>query len=95
MLNSSSSSLLTAEAGCLKYMSDSLNLSDVISRAGKTPSTPKECFQLLSRTTQVFREEYIQKQDLAREEIEKRFVDSSLLVIVRFHKICLGHSAWV
>ena len=32
----------------------------------------QECFQLLSRATQVFREEYIQKQDLALQEIEKR-----------------------
>ena len=33
----------------------------------------QECFQLLSRATQVFREEYIQKQDLALQEIEKRY----------------------
>ncbi|XP_053563489.1 nuclear pore complex protein Nup88 [Bombina bombina] len=33
---------------------------------------PEECLQLLSRATQVFREEYILKQDLARVEIEKR-----------------------
>ena len=50
-----------------------------LSRTGKTPSTPKECFQLLSRITQVFREEYIQKQDLAREQIEKRFVERHLI----------------
>ncbi|KAM9801115.1 nucleoporin 88 [Neosynchiropus ocellatus] len=33
---------------------------------------PQECLQLLSRATQVFREEYIQKQDMAREELQKR-----------------------
>uniref|UniRef100_A0A6I8NFR0 Nucleoporin 88 n=1 Tax=Ornithorhynchus anatinus TaxID=9258 RepID=A0A6I8NFR0_ORNAN len=33
---------------------------------------PAECLQLLSRATQVFREEYILKQDLAREEIQRR-----------------------
>ncbi|NWI67570.1 NUP88 protein, partial [Todus mexicanus] len=33
---------------------------------------PEECLQLLSRATQVFREEYILKQDLAREEIQQR-----------------------
>ncbi|XP_033731500.1 nucleoporin 88-like [Pecten maximus] len=32
----------------------------------------QECFQLLSRTTQVFREEYLQKQGLAQQEIQKR-----------------------
>ncbi|XP_058856940.1 nucleoporin 88-like [Acipenser ruthenus] len=31
-----------------------------------------ECLQLLSRATQVFRDEYILKQDLAREEIQRR-----------------------
>ncbi|XP_064613240.1 nucleoporin 88-like [Liolophura sinensis] len=34
--------------------------------------SPQECFELLTRATQVFREEYIQKQDLVREEVEKR-----------------------
>ncbi|XP_062887608.1 nucleoporin 88 [Mobula hypostoma] len=33
---------------------------------------PQECLQLLSRATQVFREEYILKQALAREEISRR-----------------------
>ncbi|OXB78866.1 UNVERIFIED_CONTAM: hypothetical protein H355_011271 [Colinus virginianus] len=33
---------------------------------------PEECLQLLSRATQVFREEYILKQDLAKEEIQQR-----------------------
>ncbi|MEE6469910.1 hypothetical protein FKM82_008812 [Ascaphus truei] len=33
---------------------------------------PEECLQLLSRATQVFREEYILKQDLAKEEIQRR-----------------------
>jgi nuclear pore complex protein Nup88 len=34
--------------------------------------TPQECFQLLSRVTQVFRAEYVMKQNHAREEIEQR-----------------------
>lgn len=33
---------------------------------------PPECLQLLSRATQVFREEYILKQDMAREELQRR-----------------------
>lgn len=33
---------------------------------------PAECLQLLSRATQVFSEEYILKQDMAREEMERR-----------------------
>ncbi|XP_006029226.2 LOW QUALITY PROTEIN: nuclear pore complex protein Nup88 [Alligator sinensis] len=33
---------------------------------------PEECLQLLSRAIQVFREEYILKQDLAKEEIQQR-----------------------
>ncbi|XP_029027303.1 nucleoporin 88 [Betta splendens] len=37
-----------------------------------TSPPPSECLQLLSRATQVFREEYILKQDLAREEMERR-----------------------
>lgn len=36
-----------------------------------SPPLP-ECLQLLSRATQVFRDEYILKQDLAREEIQRR-----------------------
>uniref|UniRef100_A0A8C6SFP4 Nucleoporin 88 n=1 Tax=Neogobius melanostomus TaxID=47308 RepID=A0A8C6SFP4_9GOBI len=36
------------------------------------PIVLKECLQLLSRATQVFREEYILKQDMAREELQKR-----------------------
>uniref|UniRef100_H3BFT2 Nucleoporin 88 n=1 Tax=Latimeria chalumnae TaxID=7897 RepID=H3BFT2_LATCH len=38
----------------------------------ETSPPPQECLQLLSRATQVFREEYIIKQDLAREEIQRR-----------------------
>ncbi|VDI27608.1 uncharacterized protein MGAL_10B067716 [Mytilus galloprovincialis] len=34
--------------------------------------TQQECYQLLGRTTQVFREEYLQKQDLAQQAIQKR-----------------------
>ncbi|KAK6184474.1 hypothetical protein SNE40_006942 [Patella caerulea] len=37
-----------------------------------TEVSQQECFQLLSRATQVLREEYIQKQDQARVEIETR-----------------------
>lgn len=37
-----------------------------------TSPPPEECLQLLSRATQVFREEYILKQDMAREEMQKR-----------------------
>ncbi|XP_078081339.1 nucleoporin 88 isoform X1 [Mustelus asterias] len=44
-----------------------LRASDVV----ETPP-PEECLQLLSRATQVFREEYILKQALAREEIIRR-----------------------
>ncbi|KAJ0063758.1 hypothetical protein NL108_006702 [Boleophthalmus pectinirostris] len=38
----------------------------------ETAPPPQECLQLLSRATQVFREEYILKQDMAREELQKR-----------------------
>ncbi|XP_053130563.1 nuclear pore complex protein Nup88 isoform X2 [Hemicordylus capensis] len=45
----------------------------VLKAADKESSPPpEECLQLLSRATQVFREEYILKQDLAREEIQRR-----------------------
>ncbi|XP_074641709.1 nucleoporin 88-like [Tubulanus polymorphus] len=44
----------------------------IIKTSSKTDLQPQECFQLLSRATQVFREEYIHKQDLAREEIKRR-----------------------
>ncbi|XP_029302041.1 nucleoporin 88 [Cottoperca gobio] len=37
-----------------------------------TSPPPPECLQLLSRATQVFREEYILKQDMAREELQRR-----------------------
>lgn len=37
-----------------------------------TSPPPAECLQLLSRATQVFREEYILKQDMAREEMQRR-----------------------
>lgn len=33
---------------------------------------PEECLQLISRATQVFREQYILKQNLAKEEIQRR-----------------------
>ncbi|KAK3082723.1 hypothetical protein FSP39_003496 [Pinctada imbricata] len=38
----------------------------------KTDIGQQECFQLLTRTTQIFREEYLQKQDRAQQEIQKR-----------------------
>uniref|UniRef100_A0A8C8C9I2 Nucleoporin 88 n=1 Tax=Oncorhynchus tshawytscha TaxID=74940 RepID=A0A8C8C9I2_ONCTS len=49
-------------------------------RAGDkdTSSPPPECLQLLSRATQVFREEYILKQDIAREEMQRSY--SSLCI---------------
>nr|XP_057935215.1 nucleoporin 88 [Doryrhamphus excisus] len=34
--------------------------------------SPQECLQLLSRATQVFHEEYVMKQDIARDELQKR-----------------------
>ncbi|XP_042342619.1 nucleoporin 88-like [Plectropomus leopardus] len=37
-----------------------------------TSPPPSECLQLLSRATQVFSEEYILKQDMAREEMQRR-----------------------
>ncbi|XP_030078418.1 nuclear pore complex protein Nup88 [Microcaecilia unicolor] len=37
-----------------------------------TAPPPEQCLQLLSRATQIFREEYILKQDLAKEEIQRR-----------------------
>ena len=37
----------------------------------------QQCLQLLTRATQVFREEYIMKQNLARDVIEKRCVLTS------------------
>ncbi|KAM6933954.1 nucleoporin 88 isoform 1-T2 [Xenentodon cancila] len=37
-----------------------------------TSPPPPECLQLLSRATQVFREEYILKQDMACEEMQRR-----------------------
>ncbi|XP_028662987.1 nucleoporin 88 [Erpetoichthys calabaricus] len=46
----------------------------LVLRSGDKESSPSspECLQLLSRATQVFRDEYILKQDLAREEIQRR-----------------------
>ncbi|XP_049716985.1 nuclear pore complex protein Nup88 isoform X2 [Elephas maximus indicus] len=38
----------------------------------KDTAPPEECLQLISRATQVFRERYILKQDLAKEEIQRR-----------------------
>lgn len=39
----------------------------------KTEISQQECFQLLTRATQVFREEYLQKQEHAQQEIQKRY----------------------
>ncbi|KAM8768307.1 nucleoporin 88 [Acanthopagrus schlegelii] len=46
----------------------------LVLKAGDKDSSPPppECLQLLSRATQVFSEEYILKQDLAREEMQRR-----------------------
>ncbi|XP_054465186.1 nucleoporin 88 [Anoplopoma fimbria] len=46
----------------------------LVLKAGDKDSSPPppECLQLLSRATQVFREEYILKQDMAREEMQRR-----------------------
>ncbi|XP_015239681.1 PREDICTED: nuclear pore complex protein Nup88 [Cyprinodon variegatus] len=46
----------------------------IVLKAGDKEAAPPpaECLQLLSRATQVFREEYIMKQDMAREEIQRR-----------------------
>ncbi|XP_077421846.1 nucleoporin 88 [Vanacampus margaritifer] len=41
-------------------------------KAGDGEPSPQERLQLLSRATQVFREEYVLKQDMAREELQKR-----------------------
>lgn len=49
----------------------------------KDSSTPTpECLHLLSRATQVFREEYILKLDLAREEMQKRCTLLLLLLLI-------------
>ncbi|KAL4224419.1 ribosomal small subunit export from nucleus [Mactra antiquata] len=49
------------------------NVSSPLIRTGtNTDMSQQECFQLLSRATQIFREEYIQKQDLARQELQRR-----------------------
>lgn len=46
----------------------------VLLKAGDKEASPPpaECLQLLSRATQVFSEEYILKQDMAREEMQRR-----------------------
>ncbi|ESO97745.1 hypothetical protein LOTGIDRAFT_205604 [Lottia gigantea] len=44
----------------------------LLKSSSRTEVSQQECFQLLSRATQVLREEYIQKQDQARIEIETR-----------------------
>ncbi|XP_071178496.1 nucleoporin 88-like isoform X2 [Mytilus edulis] len=49
------------------------NFTNPLLKSGKkTEMTQQECYQLLGRTTQVFREEYLQKQDLAQQAIQKR-----------------------
>ncbi|XP_035536507.1 nucleoporin 88 [Morone saxatilis] len=50
------------------------NSTNPILKAGNKDASPPppECLQLLSRATQVFREEYILKQDMAREEMQRR-----------------------
>ncbi|XP_070826842.1 nucleoporin 88 [Chaetodon trifascialis] len=46
----------------------------LVLKAGDKDTSPPspECLQLLSRATQVFSEEYILKQDMAREEMQRR-----------------------
>lgn len=44
----------------------------LFAQAGDGEPSPQERLQLLSRATQVFREEYILRQDMAREELQKR-----------------------
>ncbi|XP_014323563.1 nuclear pore complex protein Nup88 isoform X4 [Myotis lucifugus] len=44
----------------------------LLSSEKDTAPPPEECLQLISRATQVFREQYILKQDLAKEEIQRR-----------------------
>ncbi|MEQ2313990.1 Nucleoporin 88 [Ameca splendens] len=46
----------------------------IVLKAGDKEASPPpaECLQLLSRATQVFREEYVMKQDMAREEMQRR-----------------------
>ncbi|XP_044600363.1 nuclear pore complex protein Nup88 isoform X2 [Equus asinus] len=47
-------------------------LRPLLSSEKDTAPPPEECLQLISRATQVFREQYILKQDLAKEEIQRR-----------------------
>jgi len=49
-----------------------MNSTFICRSRSNTQQSQQECFQLLSRNTQVFREEYIAKQDLARQEIKRR-----------------------
>eukprot|EP00057_Strongylocentrotus_purpuratus_P032807 XP_788920.4 PREDICTED: nuclear pore complex protein Nup88 [Strongylocentrotus purpuratus] len=44
----------------------------ILKTSNKTQLNLEECFQLLLRATKTLREEYIHKQDTAKEEIEKR-----------------------
>ncbi|XP_052220932.1 nucleoporin 88-like isoform X2 [Dreissena polymorpha] len=52
----------------------------LIKSRSSTELSQQECYQLLTRATQVFSEEYIQKQELARHEINRR------AAILREHK---------
>ncbi|XP_023725577.1 nuclear pore complex protein Nup88 isoform X3 [Cryptotermes secundus] len=49
------------------------NVSQPILKLGlNADPSPQECMELVSRTTQLFREEYFQRHDRVREEIERR-----------------------
>ncbi|XP_069683865.1 nuclear pore complex protein Nup88 isoform X2 [Periplaneta americana] len=49
------------------------NISQPILKLGPNADpSPQECLELVSRTTQLFREEYFQRHDRVREEIERR-----------------------
>ncbi|NXQ35392.1 NUP88 protein, partial [Alaudala cheleensis] len=54
------------------HLNKTTNISILRSADKDAAPPPEECLQLLSRATQVFREEYILKQDLAKEEIQQR-----------------------
>ena len=62
---------------------------DYVCRSRQTTQlSQQECFQLLSRSTQVFREEYIQKQALARQEIRRRYADIVVKILRANVKQC-------
>ena len=54
------------------FISEGVFLTGCRSSSSADPSA-QECLQLLVRATQVFREEYVQKFEQAREEIARRY----------------------